>query len=233
MFNTEQLMQIISQLQNASGLNYFEVLLLILTLIGLCAGPILIFILIVGLFYWIPKLVMRKRVPIPKGMKLYIIEIALKSNNKRLKLDYTYRGSLSIHTNRTEQFLHLLEARGKVRFKTIGLLLPFTLLLLSPFFFIHWALSVILITVAVLLIIGFIIDYYYNNYAYFGDDNSFYDSEKQDRDIVSKKIESEIEALNAKNQIMTAKELEQYLNSKLEVTPYIVRVSDKTKGKKL
>lgn len=43
MFHTEELKQVIDQLQSSHGasLGYFDTLLLITKLIGLCAGPIL------------------------------------------------------------------------------------------------------------------------------------------------------------------------------------------------
>ena len=42
MFQTDELVKIINQLQHADGMGYFETLRLILKLLGLCVGPVMI-----------------------------------------------------------------------------------------------------------------------------------------------------------------------------------------------
>lgn len=41
MFQTDELVKIINQLQHADGMGYFETLGLILKLLGLCVGPVI------------------------------------------------------------------------------------------------------------------------------------------------------------------------------------------------
>lgn len=73
MFHTEELKQVIDQLQSSHGasLGYFDTLLLITKLIGLCAGPILFVFAVFAVLYFVPKYLPQILIPLEKDMKPY------------------------------------------------------------------------------------------------------------------------------------------------------------------
>lgn len=130
MFQTEELQQIIDQLQHAqgSGLGYFDTLLLIFKLIGLCAGPILFVISLIVILVWGPKWISYKLTPVSDTMKLYDYHFSL----KRKKDKYFLKPS---DWEESRDYEKLLCKRGFLRYKITCGFSVIVLLLLSPFLF--------------------------------------------------------------------------------------------------
>ena len=130
MFHTEELQQIIDQLQHAqgSGLGYFDTLLLIFKLIGLCAGPTLFVISLIVILVWGPKWISYKLTPVPDTMKLYDYHFVLKR-----KKDTDFLKPFDYEESR--DYEKLLCKRGFLRYKITCGFSVIVLLLLSPFLF--------------------------------------------------------------------------------------------------
>lgn len=130
MFHTEELQQIIDQLQHAqgSGLGYFDTLLLIFKLIGLCAGPTLFVISLIVILVWGPKWISYKLTPVSDTMKLYDYHFVL----KRKKDKYFLKPS---DWEESCDYEELLCKRGFLRYKITCGFSVIVLLLLSPFLF--------------------------------------------------------------------------------------------------
>ena len=130
MFHTEELQQIIDQLQHAqgSGLGYFDTLLLIFKLIGLCAGPTLFVISLIVILVWGPKWISYKLTPVSDTMKLYDYHFVL----KRKKDKYFLKPS---DWEESRDYEKLLCKRGFLRYKITCGFSVIVLLLLSPFLF--------------------------------------------------------------------------------------------------
>ena len=130
MFHTEELQQIIDQLQHAqgSGLGYFDTLLLIFKLIGLCAGPPLFVISLIVILVWGPKWISYKLTPVPDTMKLYDYHFVLKR-----KKDTDFLKPFDYEESR--DYEKLLCKRGFLRYKITCGFSVIVLLLLSPFLF--------------------------------------------------------------------------------------------------
>lgn len=130
MFHTEELQQIIDELQHAqgSGLGYFDTLLLIFKLIGLCAGPALFVISLIVILVWGPKWISYKLTPVSDTMKLYDYHFIL----KRKKDKYFLKPS---DWEESRDYEKLLCKRGFLRHKITCGFSVIVLLLLSPFLF--------------------------------------------------------------------------------------------------
>lgn len=130
MFHTEELKQVIDQLQSSHGasLGYFDTLLLITKLIGLCAGPILFVISLIVILVWGPKWISYKLTPVSDTMKLYDYHFIL----KRKKDKYFLKPS---DWEESRDYEKLLCKRGFLRYKITCGFSVIVLLLLSPFLF--------------------------------------------------------------------------------------------------
>jgi hypothetical protein len=130
MFHTEELQQIIDQLQHAqgSGLGYFDTLLLIFKLIGLCAVPTLFVISLIVILVLGPKWISYKLTPVSDTMKLYDYYFVL----KRKKDKYFLKPS---DLEESRDYEKLLCKRGFLRYKITCGFSVIVLLLLSPFLF--------------------------------------------------------------------------------------------------
>lgn len=130
MFHTEELQQIIDQLQHAqgSGLGYFDTLLLIFKLIGLCAGPTLFVISLIVILVLGPKWISYKLTPVSDTMKLYDYHFVLKR-----KKDKDFLKPSDWEESR--DYEKLLCKRGFLRYKITCGFSVIVLLLLSPFLF--------------------------------------------------------------------------------------------------
>lgn len=79
MFHTEELKQVIDQLQSSNGasLGYFDTLLLITKLIGLCAGPILFVFAVFAVLYFVPKYLPQILIPLEKRHEAILFFVQL------------------------------------------------------------------------------------------------------------------------------------------------------------
>lgn len=85
MFQTDELVKIINQLQHADGMGYFETLGLILKLLGLCVGPVMIIVAAIAIEYFLPKLVAKRFVSVPNDFKQYNIFIYCDQDKNRFE----------------------------------------------------------------------------------------------------------------------------------------------------
>lgn len=132
MFQTEELQQIINQLQHSqgNGLGYFDTLQLIFKLIGLCAGPALFIIGLIVILILGPGLISYKLTPVPNNMKLYNYVIRIESKNH----EYCWYPAL-FPIRDSEDSKKILCKRGFLRYIITCLFSVIILLLLSPFIF--------------------------------------------------------------------------------------------------
>ena len=130
MFHTEELQQIINQLQHSQGdgLGYFDTLLLIFKLIGLCAGPVLFVISSILILIWVPKWISYKSIPTTDTMKFYVYSFKLKRDKNKDYLE-------SIDCEETDEYKKLLNKRGLFRYKITCGFSVVPLLLSTPFIF--------------------------------------------------------------------------------------------------
>ena len=109
MFHTEELKQVIDQLQSSHGasLGYFDTLLLITKLIGLCAGPILFVFAVFAVLYFVPKYLPQILIPLEKDMKPYYFLCSWGDQNLN---DLHFEG-----IRFTKKYKAILEKRGHLR----------------------------------------------------------------------------------------------------------------------
>ena len=148
MFQTDELVKIINQLQHAAGMGYFETLGLILKLLGLCVGPVMIIVAAIAIEYFLPKLVAKRFVSVPNDYKQYNIFIYCDQDKNRFE---------HCCTRMTEDLLQYLNKQEKFRIITSWILIPIITLFLSPILFININVTIILVFVfcVALLIKGY------------------------------------------------------------------------------
>lgn len=158
MFHTEELQQIIDQLQHSqgNGLGYFDTLMLIFKLIGLCAGPALFVISLIVILILGPRWISYKLISTPYNIKLYCCCFDLKREGNKYFLKLNLWDSIK----RTPDYEKVLCKRGFLCYKIAGIFAVIVLLLLTPFLFnkhtnfLFWIFMVVII--CIFLYIAFI-----------------------------------------------------------------------------
>lgn len=141
MFHTEELKQVIDQLQSSHGasLGYFDTLLLIAKLIGLCAGPILFVFAVFAVLYFVPKYLPQILIPLEKDMNPYYFLCSWGYKNLN---DLHFEG-----IRFTKKYKAILEKRGHLRYQITTVLSLIACFLLSPFLFVSFGTMLTYITV--------------------------------------------------------------------------------------
>lgn len=229
MFHTEELQQIIDQLQHAQvdGIGYFDTLLLILKLIVLCAKPVLFVICLILSLIWIPKWISYKLTPTPDNMKRYYCYFILKCKDGKYRLRRTDPIQFNTIKN-TGDYLKLLQKRGFLRYKITCGFSVIVLLLISPFLFTETMRFPVCVF---MIVMGCILSYVYVIYHYEFELKGWEDIAKEDKlsetkDQFAEKVIKAFEEIDP-NQLkdMSKKEIARILSIRVNDPYYQILIS--------
>lgn len=133
MFQTEQLTQIINELQHAEGKGYFETLSLIFKLIGLCIGPVLLIIASVFIMLWLPQFISVKMTPFDNIPM--VLSVRQNTKNQDWEIGYVMY--------EYQQYEDMSRKRARIRVSVQVVTGVIMFLLLSPFLFVNEVLSIL------------------------------------------------------------------------------------------